>query len=478
MTSKKDEGKTLLEHRQERLQSLRNKGKKILKPVFELKKEQREKLMALLAHASPQIKKNYKLLIRAYDQQINALLREENADLIKKIQTLSEQIQKHKHLMADLLRRKRILDPQGTLSDQEVAELFFWKQDNVQRTPEPKQKKWEGNLDPKAEKPEPKEQKVEGTPQDKGDQTPEISGKNPDSSLPQGENQGKKKRRRKKKWGQHPAWKNSWKSQPQGEEPDWRPDSKSALNPEGQQKKSQQSLPAETQGKLPEKPLGAVTEADLLKKPNMTAEDKKNMHIILAFMKKKNSLRTDENLKKLYDNVRYHHNAIEIAGRKWSRSYRESSKVGPNNREYISDPKDVCKPRAFYKQKTGLQYFNHAAALEEQKEMKKLGQKLPSKDDLEATLQALPGEYKKEKRHEEKWHKGGHIFYLLFNGARKYTDYCRSGGELNCEALSNCLWSSSECGTDTARSFLCDDTGGFLCQYNIDYCFVLRAVFQ
>ncbi len=125
MTSKKDEGKTLLEHRQERLQSLRNKGKKILKPVFELKKEQREKLMALLAHASPQIKKNYKLLIRVYDQQINALLREENADLIKKIQTLSEQIQKHKHLMADLLRRKRILDPQGTLSDQEVAELFF-----------------------------------------------------------------------------------------------------------------------------------------------------------------------------------------------------------------------------------------------------------------------------------------------------------------------------------------------------------------
>ncbi len=59
------------------------------------------------------------------------------------------------------------------------------------------------------------------------------------------------------------------------------------------------------------------------------------MKAILAFMKKKNSLRTDENLKKLYDNVRYHHNAIEIAGRKWSRSYRESSKVGPNEREYI-----------------------------------------------------------------------------------------------------------------------------------------------
>lgn len=268
--------------------------------------------------------------------------------------------------------------------------------------------------------------------------------KKPDSSLPQGKDQGKKKRRRKKKgqggtWEQHPAWENSWKSQPQGEKPDWRPDSKSALKPGEQQNKSQQPLPAETQGKLPEKPLGAVTEADLLNKPNMTAEDKENMHFILSFMKlKKESLRTDENLKKLYDNVRYHHNAIEIAGRKWSRSYRESSKVGPNNREYISDPKDVCKPRVFYKRETGLQYFNYTAALAEQEEMKKLGQKLPSADDFEATLQALPGEYVKRK-----WYGEGRIFHLLFNGIGKNTNYCTKKGDIKICGCS-VLMSSSE----------------------------------
>lgn len=44
----------------------------------------------------------------------------------------------------------------------------------------------------------------------------------------------------------------------------------------------------------------------------MTPEDKKYMQDVLDFMKKKNFLRTNENLKKLYDNVHYHHNAIEI----------------------------------------------------------------------------------------------------------------------------------------------------------------------
>ncbi len=76
-----------------------------------------------------------------------------------------------------------------------------------------------------------------------------------------------------------------------------------------------------------EKALGTITEADLLNKPNMTPEDRQKMQDVLDFMKSESGLRTPENLKKLYDNVRYHHNAIEIAGRKWSRSYRESSKV-------------------------------------------------------------------------------------------------------------------------------------------------------
>lgn len=61
-----------------------------------------------------------------------------------------------------------------------------------------------------------------------------------------------------------------------------------------------------------EKALGTITASDLLNKPNMTPEDKQHMQDVLDFMKEQDSLRTDENLKKLYNNVHYHHNAIEI----------------------------------------------------------------------------------------------------------------------------------------------------------------------
>lgn len=62
----------------------------------------------------------------------------------------------------------------------------------------------------------------------------------------------------------------------------------------------------EMQDQHQEKVLGTITESDLLNKPNMTAEDKEHMQDVLNFMKKKRQLRTDENLKKLYDNILYH----------------------------------------------------------------------------------------------------------------------------------------------------------------------------
>lgn len=44
----------------------------------------------------------------------------------------------------------------------------------------------------------------------------------------------------------------------------------------------------------------------------MTPEDKKYMQVVLDFVKHAFQTSVDECLKKLYDNVHYHHNSIEI----------------------------------------------------------------------------------------------------------------------------------------------------------------------
>lgn len=120
-----------------------------------------------------------------------------------------------------------------------------------------------------------------------------------------------------------------------------------------------------------------------------------------------------------------------------------------------------------------MHYFNYAAALEEEKEMKKLGQKLPTEADFAAALQALPGEYEKEC-----WYKGGNIFHLLFNGKNKHTGWLKSGGSLSDDTSFSYLWSSSRANATYARSFDCDDAGGLLDRVNRDSAHPLRALVQ
>lgn len=71
--------------------------------------------------------------------------------------------------------------------------------------------------------------------------------------------------------------------------------------------------------------------------------------------------------------------------------------------------------------------------------MRTKGMSLPSKEDFEATLLALPGEYEKEE-----WYEGGNIFHLLFNGKNKHTGWLSAGGSLYNGVSSSYLWSSSE----------------------------------
>lgn len=227
-------------------------------------------------------------------------------------------------------------------------------------------------------------------------------------------------------------------------------------------------------GSHPEKAPETITEADLLNKPNMTPEDKKNMQDVINFMKRESELRTDENRAKLYNNIEYTtDNHLKIDKLKRSKSYRKSTKLWPKNPEYIADKDDRYRPRAFYQSKTGLQYFNHEAALKEEKEMNKKGMKLPKDTDFEVTLQALPGNYKKET-----WYKGGNIFHLLFNGADKHTGYCDWDGSLNNETSDSYLWSSSEDNTNDARAFDCDDMTGSLSQEHSYFAFALRPLVQ
>ncbi len=85
--------------------------------------------------------------------------------------------------------------------------------------------------------------------------------------------------------------------------------------------------------------------------------------------------------------------------------------------------------------------------------MKKLGQKLPSADDFEATLQALPGEYVKRK-----WYGEGRIFHLLFNGIGKNTNYCTKNGYIKICGCSVLMSSSeSELDKNWVLSFKYDD---------------------
>lgn len=221
-----------------------------------------------------------------------------------------------------------------------------------------------------------------------------------------------------------------------------------------------------------EKALGTITEADLLNKPNMTAEDKKNMQNVIDFMKENPKLRTDKNLKKLYDNVHYHHNAIEISGLNWSRSYRESQKVSPSNPKYTPE-KNFQKPRIFYKDETGLQYFNPEAALAEEKDMKKVGQKLPTVSDFEATLMALPGNYKKGA-----WYIWGNIFHLLFDRANKYTGLCYPDGTLKDKDYYNYLWSSSNDNEAYTRTYGNDKKEGALHRETYLQCHPIRTILQ
>lgn len=139
--------------------------------------------------------------------------------------------------------------------------------------------------------------------------------------------------------------------------------------------------------------------------------------------------------KKLYDTLHYHHNAIEIAGRKSSRSYQESSKVWKNNPSYISDSNN--------------------------------------KYTFKAILQALPGEYVKEQ-----WYEAGNIFHLLFNGANKHTGYCTAGEALSTNSSYSYLLSSSGYDASYARSFKCDGSEGELAWDFGFYCFALRAIFE
>lgn len=120
-----------------------------------------------------------------------------------------------------------------------------------------------------------------------------------------------------------------------------------------------------------------------------------------------------------------------------------------------------------------MHYFNYAAALEEEKEMKKLGQKLPTEADFAAALQALPGKYEKEE-----WYEGGNIFHLLFNGKNKHAGWLSSGGSLYNVMSGSYLWSSSEDSTDNARAFKCVDTEGILVHSNGFTAHPLRALVQ
>ncbi len=83
--------------------------------------------------------------------------------------------------------------------------------------------------------------------------------------------------------------------------------------------------------------------------------------------------------------------------------------------------------------------------------MRKLGQNLPSADDLEATLQALPGEYVKRK-----WYGEGRIFHLLFNGIGKNTNYCTKKGDIKICGCSVLMSSSEGVGGYCVLSFKYD----------------------
>lgn len=104
--------------------------------------------------------------------------------------------------------------------------------------------------------------------------------------------------------------------------------------------------------------------------------------------------------------------------------------------------------------------------------MRTKGMSLPSKEDFEATLLALPGNYK-----EECWYEGGNIFHLLFNGKNKHTGWLRLGGSLNNEASDSYLWSSED-DTDIARAFKCGDTRGILDRSYRSSAYPLRALVQ
>lgn len=169
-----------------------------------------------------------------------------------------------------------------------------------------------------------------------------------------------------------------------------------------------------------------ITELDLLNKPNMTPKDLKNMQDVIQYLKKHN-MKNPKNLWKLYSNVHYLEEGVEIWGIIWTREDWKSSKVGPNKPSY-SKGDQYDWTTIYYVKETQSFHFNHGGALtEERNEMFKKREKIPTKEEVNISLYALPWEFEGYTKY--KW---GNILYLLLKNSHKnymiwqYDDYCKN----------------------------------------------------
>lgn len=198
-----------------------------------------------------------------------------------------------------------------------------------------------------------------------------------------------------------------------------------------------------------------VTELDLLNKPNMTPKDLKNMQDVIEYLKNHN-MKNSKNLWKLYSNVHYLEEGVKIWGIIWTREDWKSSKVGPNKSSY-SEGDQYDGTTIYYVKETQSYHFNHGGALaEEEEQMFSMGKKIPTKEEVNVSLHALPWEFKEYAKY--KW---GNILYLLLKNSYGNHMIGQYNNHWNKLRKNENVWrTASKVGHQSANVYSADCEGG------------------